>query len=266
MGFRKAGERLLAVVASNKTEALCLKFARRFADTNGAEIYVIKPKGSDPGSEVRRAIVALDIDWLCMVAHGGPGLMTLFLKSEDEAILRAAPCPVVCIPEAPRGDNQAGSRPAGATPWPIRRILVPLSSALASERAISSAAALAKWFGARIDLLGVEEIVQKTPTPPNYRFHAVRPARAVVGRSDLIALAKAAVPRRFRGRAAVRRGLPLFYATIQAQREFRSDLVVLAEPVGSWSARGRIDSRTERILRSATCPVVCIPEPGCGLH
>ncbi|HMX63925.1 MAG TPA: universal stress protein, partial [Candidatus Sumerlaeota bacterium] len=96
----KNGERWLTVVGSKDAESQCLGFVRRFAKGD-AEIHLAKPSGSDSANELRRLAIALEVDWLCMVAERGMGLMSLFLRSDVERILRAAPCPVICIPEFP---------------------------------------------------------------------------------------------------------------------------------------------------------------------
>lgn len=211
---------------------------------------------ADPSGEVRRNAIALDADWICMVVHGGPGIMTLFLKSEDEQILRAAPCPVVCIPEPLRRGGEAGF--AGGALRPIKRILVPMDPARANDDIMSSAVALAIRFGARIDSLRVEEI-HRPLASTDRGLRGVRRAPRLARKGELVTFEEI-IPKRLRGRKAVRFGLPLFFAVTHAAREFQSDLIVLAAPTRRWKAHARVDFRTERILRGTSCPVVCIPE------
>ena len=251
------GERLLVVIGSERTRARCLEFARRFAYGTSAEIHVMKPTSADQAGEVRRMGIALEVDWLCMVTHGRPALMSLFLTSDDESILRSAPCPVVCIPETLRRSREA--EPTDRALRPIKRILVPITSP-DNRHVTAHAVALAERFGAKIDLLRVEELVHRPTDSPQRSFRGVRRARSIAGQSELARLAEEVVPKRLRGRKSVRLGLPLFYAATCAAQELQSDLIVLAVPTRRWDAHARIDGGTERILRGAPCPVICIPE------
>jgi nucleotide-binding universal stress UspA family protein len=183
--------------------------------------------------------------------------MSLFLTSDDENILRNAPCPVVCIPETLRRSRETES--TGRALRALKAILVPINSP-DNRHVTAHAVALAERFGAKIDLLGVEELVLRPPDSPQRSFRGVRRTRSFAGKSELARLAEQDVPKHFRGRKSVRLGLPLFYAATCAARELQSDLIVLAVPTRRWNAHARIDGGTERILRGASCPVICIPE------
>jgi len=183
--------------------------------------------------------------------------MSLFLTSDDERILRAAPCPVVCIPES-LGRGREVESTAGAL-RPVKRILVPINSPL-NNHVLVYAVALAERFGAKIDLLSVEELVQKSADSPEHSFRGARRARSLARKNELTTLAEESIPKRLRGRKTVRLGLPLFYAATRTARERQSDLIMLTVPTRRWNAHARIDVGTERILRGAICPVICIPE------
>jgi nucleotide-binding universal stress UspA family protein len=255
---RRPGGRILVVIRSERTRERITNVTRHFSHQSRTEIHVIDPVSADVAGEVRRAAVALNADWLCMVAHGGPGLMALFLDREDEKILRAAPCPVVCISEALRPNRKVEL--AGSFLRPIKRILVPVNSSADSQDLMARAVALAKPFGAKIDLLGVEELLRKSFDSARSTFRAARRARRLVVTDELAEVMGKFVPKRQRGRKIVSLGLPLFYATNRAARELQSDLIVLLAPNRRWDAHRRIDIGTERILRGAPCPVICIPE------
>jgi nucleotide-binding universal stress UspA family protein len=252
------GGRILLVIRSERARERMANVTRHFSHRSRTEIRVIDPVSADVADEVRRAAVALNADWLCMVAHGGPGLMALFLDREDERILRAAPCPVVCIPEALRPNRKAEL--AESLLRPIRRILVPVNSSADSQDLVARAVALAKQFGAKIDLLGVEEQLRNSFDSAGSTVSAARRARRSEIINELAELREKFVPKRQHGRKIVRLGLPLFYATNRAARELQADLIVLLAPNRRWDKHGRIDIGTERILRGVTCPVICIPE------
>lgn len=248
---RDLRDRVLAVIGSERTGAQCLKFARQFADRVGAQTQMFQPEGTEPAIEVRRRAVAIGADWLCVVAHGGPGLLTVFLNGEDEKIVRAAPCPVICLPEAELSRTVLR---------PMKRILVATNYPSDNRDVMLSADSLAKRFKAKIDLLGVEEVVRQPIDSRALTPDGKRKARRLAIRGGLARLRGSVVPQHRRGRLKVSLGLPFFYATIQAARELRSDLIVLSAPTRRWNAHGRIDVGTERILRAATCPVICVPE------
>lgn len=255
----KTGERWLGVVGSKDTASQCLSFVRRFAKGD-AEIHLAKPSGSDSANEVRRLAIALEVDWLCMVAHRGTGVMSLFLGSDVERILRAAPCPMICIPESfsTSGERQSANQDA----MPIRRVLAPINLSLPSRHQVGNAVAVAERFGAKLDLLGVQEHLRN---PDVFRTVSHREARRLqiqVVKKQLSNLADELIPNRMRGRILTNVGFPLFYATTCWAREFNSKLVVLTVPTRLWTNQGRIDAGTERILHRVECPVICIPEYG----
>lgn len=251
-------ERFFVVADSDKMQARCLSFVHRFA-THNAETYLLESTAADPAGDVSRLTTALEPDWLCMVALRGSGLMSLFLTGDAEKLLRTAPCPVICIPElfAPAGSDHSLSQDL----MPIRRILVPIHPSPHSRRLIEQSVGVAKRFGAKLDLLSVEELVRNPEgSPVASRRSALRMQTRAI-RDEMSCLATDVIPKRFCGRNAVSVGLPLFYATIRSSREFNSDLIMLGIPSVLWCARGRIDVGTERILHRALCPVLCIPMP-----
>lgn len=261
-------ERWLVVTDSKQKEAQCLKFARRFTNNSEAEIHVMKPASADLATEVRRTALAIQADWLCMVTDGGPGLMKLFLRRVDESIVRTAPCPVVNIPEALRSGSEVESDECNHSP--VNRILVPISRSLLRRDVVQQAVVVAERFGAKIDLLGVEEILQLPFDSGRRNLRSERRAQKRAIKAALAALAEEAIPKRLRGRKSASLELPLFYATLSAARKLKSDLIVLGVPTRRWLADRRIDGGTERILRGAECPVICFPETdascGTALH
>lgn len=245
----------MAVITSHRTRSKCLTFARHFAGRNEAAIHVVTAMNRRVASEIRQKAIRLDVDWLCMVAHGGSGLMSLYLNSEDENIMRAAPCPLLCIPEPLRGGDGTGLKDGALQP--IKRILVLLDERRENGNLIPYAVALAVRFGAKVDLLQVDELDLASINGADRKVpQALRVART----SGWADLAKEMIPKRLRGRKAVRRGLPYFYAATNVARVFGSNLIVLTAPTRVWRAHERVDFRTERILRSAACAVVCIPD------
>jgi nucleotide-binding universal stress UspA family protein len=255
-------ERWLVVIGSDDAQAQCLSNIQQFANVN-AELHFMKPVSPDPASEVRRLAIALEADWIWMVAERGPGMMSLFLRSEAESILRAAPCPVVCIPEVVQS---VGARPpANAAAVPVRRVLAPIKLSRQSRRQVENAVAVAMRFGTKLDLLGVDERPRDSGGLRPSGHREVRRRRIRTMKRDLTELAEAVIPQRLRGRILVSVGLPLFHATSRWAQELNSSLIMHAVPTQLWRRHGRIDLETERILHEATGPVICVPEHDCAL-
>lgn len=255
--FPKIGERWLVVFGSEDAGAQSLSFVRRFAKNN-AEIHSVTPSGSYSASEVPGLAMELGANWLCLVAHRGSGLMSLFLRGDVEKTLRASPCPVICIPESRQSVAERTS--ANEDAFPIRRVLAPIKLSLHSRRQVENAVAVAERFGAKLDLLGVDELLRN---PGGSRIVSHREAKRLQTRAikkELANLADEAIPTRMRGRILASVGFPMFYATNRWARELNSGLVVLAVPTRLWTNQGRIDVGTERILHRVECPVICIPE------
>lgn len=255
----KFQERWLVVIGSDEAHAPNLSSIKQFADVD-AELHFVRPTSPDPASQVRRLAIALEVDWIWMVAERGPGLLSLFLRNDTESILRAAPCPVVCIPRS------VGAPPtANEGPLPIRRILAPIKLSPQSRRQVENAVAVAVRFGTKLDLLGVDERLRDPDGLPTVRLRAARRQRIQSMKRELADLAAAVIPRRMRGRILVSVGLPLFYATSRWARELDTSLILHAVPTQLWRRHGRIDLETERILHEATGPVICVPEHECKL-
>ncbi len=248
-------ERFLVVTDSDQTEAQCLDFVRRFANRI-AEICLLKSTGADPAGDVSRLATAVEADWVCLVAQRGEGLRSLFLTKDAEKILRTSPRPVICIPESyVTGSTEPGS---SEDLMPIRRILVPIKPSPKSRWIVEQAAGMAERFGAKLNLLGVEEVVRQPAGSRLVSHRSAQRQQARAMRDELAHLTAGVIPNRLRGRRSVSLGLPLFHATLRSARELNPDFVVLGIPNGLWSARERIDVATERILHRASCPVICL--------
>lgn len=255
----RIGERWLAVGSSEDARAQSLSFIRRFAK-NDTEIDSVTPSGSDPASGVRRLALELGVHWLCLVAHRGSGAMSLFVRRDIEKTLRASPCPVICIPKSLQSVAERPS--ANQDAFPIRRVLAPIKLSLHARRQVENTVAVAERYGAKLDLLGVDELLRN---PDGSRIVSHREAKRLqtqVMKKELAKLAEEVVPNPMRGRMRVSVGFPLFHATTRWARELNSELVILAVPTRLWTSQGRIDVGTERILHRVECPVICIPEHG----
>lgn len=197
-----------------------------------------------------------DIDLIVMATHGRRGLDRLLDRSVTEAIVRQAHCPTFSI----RGDL--------APPRPIRRLLVPVDFSDHTRRQVSYAAALAATYDARLDVLHVIE--EHTP-PDEYGPEVREYATAMQGESvqerirqalrDLVEEAPD-LERAFH--VHVTMGHPAT-EIVRVATEKEIDLLVMATHGHTALERFLIGSVTERVVRTASCPVFTVRSVGKSL-
>ena len=205
-------------------------------------------------------------DLIAMSTHGRSGIRRFMLGSVAEAVVRAAPVPVLLL----RGRTLAVRQEAGvpATPRPrpaelaapsIHHILCPVDFSEPSERAMEYAGDLAQQFGADLTVLHVvydplDITCSHIPHPPleQLREEMVREAEHTLHGQVHRAL-------RFlpRAKTAVVAGPP-FRQIIRYAREHHVDLIVMGTQGLSGLDRLIMGSTAERVVRTAPCPVVSI--------
>ena len=157
------------------------------------------------------------------------------------------------------GEDEAGRRGAGSArpllPWVsvhfVRQIVVGTDLSHDSERAVFYAAELAKALDASLVVVHVDEKAAFVPGSDLAKRELEE------DREQLAALVRQLGDRRVQARALVRPGIPAD-GLCEAAREEEADLLVVGGPVRSRIPR--IGSVTERIMRSAPCPVVVVPD------
>jgi nucleotide-binding universal stress UspA family protein len=112
--------------------------------------------GGRIGDAVERVAEAWDADLIVMATHARSGLERIRRGSISDQVVRHAKTPVLLV----RPPDNELSRPI-VTAW--RRIIVTLDGSQFSEQALSSAAAMARLFDAKLTLVHVE-------CPPGDRF------------------------------------------------------------------------------------------------
>jgi nucleotide-binding universal stress UspA family protein len=219
---------------------------------------------------------------IAMSTHGRSGLRRWVLGSVAEAVLRAAPVPVLLLraelpasavalsgattPAPARAVAGIGDeRPEAGAPGAelgasyFRHILCPVDFSPHSDRAMAYAGALAQRFGADLTVLHViydplDITCSHIPHPPleNLRGEMVRDAEHVlqgrVGRT---------LPLLPRAKSVVVAGPP-FKQIIRYAREHRADLIVMGTQGLSGLDRLIMGSTAERVVRMAPCPVLSI--------
>ncbi len=215
-------------------------------------------------------------DLIAMSTHGRSGIRRWVLGSVAEAVLRAAPVPVLLLcakPPAPattlalagmearvRSETAATRTQepeTGATCF--RHILCPVDFSQHSERAMAYAGALAQRFGADLTVLHViydplDITCSHIPHPPleQLREEMMRDAAHVL--QSRVGRTLRFLPR---AKTVVMAGTP-YRQIIRYAQEHHADLIVMGTQGLSGLDRLIMGSTAERVVRMAPCPVVSI--------
>ncbi|GAA4407977.1 universal stress protein [Quisquiliibacterium transsilvanicum] len=144
---RSTGAELLVVraVSSEKDRAEAARYVEALAGKLGARSACVV------SDDIPAAIVAeaarLPETLVALSSHGRTGAMQALFGSTALAVLRASHAPLLVY----RPDSVRPVAPVER----IERIVLPLDGSPASESMIAPAAGLAKWLGARIDVVNV---------------------------------------------------------------------------------------------------------------
>ena len=209
---------------------------------------------------------------IAMSTHGRSGIRRLVLGSVAEAVLRAAPVPVLLLharEAAPASTPAEAGVPGAVGVARVRQgelsapsvghILCPVDFSANSDRAMEYAGALAQRFGADLTVLHViydllDITCSHIPHPPLEQL-----------REEMMRQAEQTLRHRVRRRldslprvkTAVAAGPP-FRQIIRYAREHGVDLIVMGTQGLSGLDRLIMGSTAERVVRTAPCPVVSI--------
>lgn len=192
-----------------------------------------------------------DVDLIVMGTHGRSGLDRFITGSVTEEVLRLATTPVLTV------HGEGPSRGAEH----VERILVPVDFSDHSRLSITYARELAASYGARVEVI---HVVEDATLPAVYGLEPQTVSTPeVINRIDqglkaIIAEAPGAdVP----VTAGVLYGNPI-RRIVEHAEESGTDLIVIATHGLSGLRRLLMGSVTERIVRSAPCPVFTIKSFG----
>jgi nucleotide-binding universal stress UspA family protein len=189
---------------------------------------------------------------LVLGTHGRRGLERLALGSIAEGVLHRSTHPVLAVPP---GASQAPLDPAGLT-----RIVCGVDFSPASRAALGYAASLAEEADADLDIVHVAE----APDPGDPRVGGAHDAGGEPPRREGIrAQLRALAPEHTLAEGTVTEwvldGRPAAEILNQAAAR-RADLIVLGAGGRSRRPFG-LGSTTDKVVRSAVCPVLSVPAP-----
>ena len=144
----------------------------------------------------------------------------------------------------------------------IKRILCPTDFSECSRHALDHAAALAQWYGARITVLHVNELIPHSPTPwgpSSTMFPSPTEIASALARF-VEPLSHGVVP----VETLSAEGDPVRIIVAKAT-ELSCDLIVLGTHGRGGFSILVLGSVTEKVLRKAACPVLIVPPAGSRL-
>lgn len=191
----------------------------------GARLHCVN---GEPAFAIPRLARERAFDLLVMGAHRRTSLVRWVQGSAAEAVVHAAPCPVLLVP-----------RPWRAPRW----ILAPVHEAPWARRGLRAAAALARAYKSRLAILEVVPDAVKGPYA----------AKRVSEEAELL---PPDVRRAVEPELEVRVGTPVKEILLAARER---DMIVLAAHRKSLLGDFVVGTTAERVLRHARVPVLAIP-------
>ena len=235
---------------SGNGELAALKQLRdRITDEDRRRRVTIRvAEGADPADKIIRYAETKPVDLIMMGTHGRTGVTHLLMGSVAEHVVRTAPCPVLTMRETPVTGRNG-----------FKRILVPTDFSAPSDAALDYARAVALRFGASIHLLhvledpplggplGSEVFVAESSEARTSRFkdardrlsHRVTPHERHKHRLTTEILLGSVAP-----------------TIVDYAADNGFDLIVMGTQGRTGIARVMTGSVTERVVRTAVCPVM----------
>lgn len=189
-----------------------------------------------------------DVDLVVMATHGRRGVRRMLLGSVAEEVLRTAGCPVLTV--RPEDAVEPGGPP--------ENILVPVDFSEHAELALASAGALARHFGAGLDVL---HVIADLGVPDPYFADAAELRALTKAARDRVPEALADTAERVLGDlpAGTHMEVGTPAATIaEFAEENGADMIVVGSHGRTGVQRVFLGSVAEAVVRRASCPVLTV--------
>jgi nucleotide-binding universal stress UspA family protein len=194
-----------------------------------------------------------DVDLIVMGTHGHGELGRLVLGSVADRVIRTASCPVLTIRNEEIGTEQHA--------YTITRILVPTDFGPASAAALGYAGELARATGARLELLHVvDDLAARYLEFPFSALGDVQMSVEESARRQLDELAAKEELRFSRPHTVLLTSTAPERAIAEYAKDERVDLIVMGTHGRGPVIRMFLGSVADRVVRSASCPVMTVRE------
>lgn len=221
---------------------------------DGLEVEPVIVEG-EPASQIAKAVRDYDIDLVTVVTHGRKGLARALWGSTAEEIIAEAPCPVLTI-RPPQHDFI--EHRDGRSEVRLNRVLLPTNFRPSSAAATQVANQLANQTGAELHVVYVigDYLEQISVIFPEGGLTALSRLRDYVKeRMGQVSPGDgaSAIPHIAEGRP--------YEEIVRLAAEKDADLIVIGTSVHASLFGGTpvLGSETERVVRNAPCPVLCVP-------
>lgn len=243
----------LEVAVRKSQRAYLREVAGRLRERWGVQVTAVSPDGA-VAPTLLRYIEELGADLVVMSTHGRGALGRALLGSVADALVRAAPVPVLLV--RPPDDASA---PAD---WSTEEILVPLDGSTVAEAALEPAADLARLLGARLSLVQIIVPIATMTDPPlpfpsGYDEH-LTDIRRREGQDYLDSAAERLRETGLTVGAAAVVAPGAAGALADLSRPGRVGLIVIASHGRGGVRRLTIGSVTDRLVRTASVPVLVV--------
>lgn len=237
-------------IAATLREAAAARMRADLATApGGLAVRQVQRRGVSVPTVILEYVAEAGIDLIILGTHGRRGLGHALLGSAAEEIVRRAPCPVMTVREMreePRVDA-------------LDRILVPVDFSDASHQAVTAARELATRYGASLQLL---HVVEEAIVPDFYLEGRV--VEPLLG-GELRGRARARLTELFEATEGPEVPMEAFavegrawHSIVDFASETNSDLIVISSHGLTGLARALLGSVTEKVARSAPCPVLTL--------
>lgn len=218
------------------------------------EIIYRKMEGIAPAKAIVDYVNEHDIDLVVMGTHGRQGLDRLLSGSVSEEVVRQAVCPVFTV--LGRDEPQPGPE--------IRNVLAPVDFSEHARLGLAHARELTQAYAASLDVI---HIVEEAVFPSVYGIDPITPYMPDVRKRATDALERL-VSEIVEDTVPTRLHVVTGYAArdiIDFAEENGTDLIAMATHGRTGLERFLIGSVTEKVIRSASCPVFTVKPFGKSL-
>lgn len=231
-------------------DSASLQLKEAMAARQGAPIEVVQHtcRAFEPAPAIVDYADEHGVDMIVLGTHGRRGLRRFLLGSVAEEVVRTASCPVMTLhQDVAVGDDSFG------------RIVVPFDFSPDSEYALGVAREMAERHGSRIELVHVIQ----PPIVAGGVYGMPMPGPTMIDGSLQAQKALAAVAESAGGptvEAHVLEGPPA-WELADFSIQSKADLIVIGSHGTSGIRRFLLGSVSEKVVRSAPCPVLVLRRP-----
>ncbi|MDZ7779986.1 MAG: universal stress protein [Gemmatimonadota bacterium] len=201
------------------------------------------------------------VDLAVLSTHGRGPVSRAWLGSVADRFVREAPCPVLLV----RPDETDGAADFNE-PFEVRHVVVPMDGSEVGEAVLERAAEMARLFGARITLfsaVGRRELINRdfVPHVEYVTYDRLLSDRVAQARTELEEIRERLRTREITADVVVVEDSNPATAILEFVSSEKPDLVAMGTHGRKGMARMVLGSVADKVVRSATTPVLLVRPP-----